>query len=218
LWSKDIWHMGIDIKVVIELFVAGIGLGFGPCFLFCAPIISSYIFAHGFNHKEGFKITITFSLGRIVAYSILGLVTVVFLNTLGIQKYIFKQIAGILILLILPIYNFWEGDIKFCNILNKFFVNKTKMNTFLLGLLIGLSPCAPLVGILTYIACKSEYVFLGIFYGFIFGIGTFFSPLIFSGFLAGLFSGYLSKMHGIFLFFKILGNIFLIYFGIKLIL
>ncbi|MDD5686704.1 MAG: sulfite exporter TauE/SafE family protein [Elusimicrobia bacterium] len=210
--------MGIDKTVIFELFVAGIGLGFGPCFLFCAPIISSYIFANGFNQKEGLRVTVIFSLGRIIAYSILGLVSVYFINTLGIQGNIFKRVAGILILLILPVYNLGKDNFKFCNILSRISDSKTNISVFAVGLLVGLSPCAPLIGILTYIVCKSKNIFYGSFYGFVFGIGTFFSPLIFLGLFAGLLNKVLVKSQKISLIFKIIANVILVYLGIKLLL
>lgn len=210
--------MEIDIKIFAELFLAGMSLGFGPCFLFCAPVVSSYIFAKGFNHKEGLKFTVIFSAGRIIAYSILGLAAVAFVDTLGIQKNIFKQVAGLLILLILPIYDLGKDNLNFCGFIHKYFNRKTGINTFLLGLLIGLTPCAPLVGILTYIACKSENIFYGFFNGLVFGIGTFFSPLIFVGIFSGLFAGYFSRSRKTLLIFKIIANIFLVYFGLKLLL
>jgi len=208
--------MAIDINVVLELFVAGIGLGFGSCFLFCAPLISSYILAKGFNHKEGLKFTVIFSAGRILAYSILGLVAVAFINTIGIQKSVFKQVGGILILLMLPVYGFFGEKIKFCNFIYKHIGQKTNINTFVLGFLIGLSPCAPLIGILTYIACKSGNMVCGFFYGLTFGIGTFFSPLVLLGLFAGLFMDFFSKSRNTVLFLKIIANIILVYFGIKL--
>lgn len=210
--------MEIDIKVFVELFIAGITLGFGPCFLFCGPVISSYIFAKGLNHKKGLLFVIIFSLGRIIAYSILGLIAVAFVTTLGIQKNIFKQIAGLIILLMLPIYGLFGENVKFCRFLNTYFnKNMQACGTFLLGVFIGLTPCAPLIGILTYIACKSENAFHGFFNGFVFGLGTFFSPLIFVGFFGGIFTSYISKTGRFFLIFKIVANVTLVYFGLKLI-
>jgi sulfite exporter TauE/SafE len=207
----------MNLTVWLELFLAGLTLGFGPCFLFCGPIISSYIFAKGLNYKKGLLFVIIFSLGRIIAYSILGLIAVAFVSTLGIQKNIFKQISGVIILLMLPIYDLAKGN-KLCNFFQRYFGKNTKTNSFLLGVFIGLTPCAPLIGILTYIACKSDNVFYGFFNGFVFGSGTFFSPLIFLGLFSGFFSSYISKTGRFFLIFKIIANVVLIYFGLKLII
>ena len=207
----------MDFGVFIELFLAGTTLGFGPCLLFCVPIVSSYIFAKGFNRKEGFLFVVIFSVGKIIAYSVLGLAAVAFVNTLGIQKPIFKQIAGLIILLTLPVYDFGKDRFKFCNFFHKYLNKTTKANALALGFFIGLMPCAPLVGILTYIVCKSENIFCGFFNGFVFGLGTLFSPLIFLGVFSGLFVDYLSKSRKLFFIFKVVTNIILIYFGIKLI-
>ncbi|HAM39007.1 MAG: hypothetical protein A2474_02845 [Elusimicrobia bacterium RIFOXYC2_FULL_34_12] len=210
--------MGINFSVVTELFITGIVLGVGPCFLFCAPLISSYIFANGADQKEGLKITISFSLGRILAYSLLGFASVALINTFDIQKDVFKRAAGILLLLILPIYNIGKDKIKVCNFLCKFSEKRLNFNSFFIGLLIGLSPCAPLLAILSYIVVKSESIYFGLFYGFMFGVGTFISPLIFCGLLLGFISNYCSKSKEMFLIFKIIGNVLLIIFALKLIL
>jgi len=208
----------MNISVFIELFLAGITLGLGPCFLFCAPIVSTFIFAKGFDHKEGLKFTLVFSIGRIIAYSILGLVAVAFFNTLGIQKNLFKHIAGVVILLILPIYDLGKDKNPFCNFLHRYINKKTGINTFFIGLLIGLSPCAPLVGILTYIACKSINVYNGFLNGFVFGLGTLFSPLILLGAFSGILAKFFSKSRRASLVFKIIANLFLIYFAVKLLI
>ncbi|MEW6556483.1 MAG: sulfite exporter TauE/SafE family protein [Elusimicrobiota bacterium] len=208
----------MNLTVWVELFLAGLGFGFGPCFLFCAPVISSYIFAKGLNHKEGLKWVIVFSIGRIAAYSILGLVAVAFVNTVGIQKNIFKQTAGILIILLLPLYEFGKENIKFCSFIHRYFNNKTQTGSLLLGLFIGLTPCIPLIGILTYIACKSANIFYGFLNGLVFGLGTLFSPLILLGIFSGLLANLALKLGKLYLVFKLIANIILVYFGIKLIL
>ncbi|MFH1540566.1 MAG: sulfite exporter TauE/SafE family protein [Elusimicrobiota bacterium] len=211
--------MVVDTKNFVELFIAGITLGFGPCFLFCAPLTSSYIFAKEFNCKKGLLFTIIFSLGRITAYSILAVVAVAFINTLEIQKNIFKQVAGFIILLTLPAYSLFKNNVKFCNLFCNYFGKNTQnYGTFLLGVFIGLTPCAPLAGVLTYIVCKSENIFDGFFNGLIFGIGTLFSPLILVGLLGGIFNLYISKTKKISWIFKIIANCVIIYFGLKFIL
>jgi sulfite exporter TauE/SafE len=57
--------------------------------------------------------------------------------------------------------------------------------TAFLGFLIGISPCVPLVTILTYIACTVTNVFQGVAYALCFGIGTI-VPVMVLGPLVGL--------------------------------
>lgn len=208
----------MDIHIFVELFLAGLGLGFGPCFLFCAPIVFPYILAKGTTAKEGFRTIVVFSLGRIIAYSILGFAAVYLLNTLNIQNVYFKKIAGLFIILVGIAYIFGRAEHKICGLLNKFLIEKLRFNMLILGLLVGLSPCAPLVGILTYILVKAATPFTGLLYSVSFGLGTFFSPMLVAGFIAGGLSEIISRHRRLFLFMKILSGIILVYFGLKLII
>ncbi len=65
-------------------------------------------------------------------------------------------------------------------------INKGNIrNVGVLGFLIGLAPCLPLLGILNYIILVSQTNFQAIIFTLIFGLGTIISPL----FLMVLFSG-----------------------------
>ncbi|MFH0947703.1 MAG: sulfite exporter TauE/SafE family protein [Elusimicrobiota bacterium] len=208
----------MSFEVLLEVFLAGITVGFGPCFLFCAPVIFPYILANGTTAKEGFRTTVIFSLGRIIAYGILGFVAVYLIDTLNIQNVYFKKIAGFFIVLIGITYIFSKAEHKICGLSNKFLIEKLRFNMLILGLLVGMSPCVPLIGILTYILVKSTTVFTGLLYGVSFGLGTFFSPLLVVGFIAGGLSKIISRQQKMFLLMKILSGIILAYFGLKLII
>jgi sulfite exporter TauE/SafE len=58
-----------------------------------------------------------------------------------------------------------------------------------LGILVGLLPCVPLVGVLSYIAMISTRYYHGIFMGAAFGFGVIISPLIFASMIAGAIPG-----------------------------
>lgn len=208
----------MSFEVLLEVFLAGIGLGFGPCFLFCIPLLFPYILAKNTTAKEGFKIMIIFSLGRILSYGILGFAVVYLINTVNIQNVYFKKVAGVFIVLVGITYIFSKVPHKLCGILNKLFVEKSRFNIFIFGMLIGLSPCAPLVGVLTYILFKSSTPIIGFGCGLSFGIGTSLSPLLIIGPLAGGISSVMSKYPRVFLLTRILSGLILFYFGIRLIL
>lgn len=208
----------MSFEVLSEVFLAGIGLGFGPCFLFCLPIIFSFILGRDSTAKEGLKITVIFSLGRILAYGILGFIAVYMINTAHIQVKFFKQIAGVFIIFVGITYIIGRFEHKICGVLNKWFAEKSQHNMFIIGILVGLSPCAPLVGVLTYILCKSATPISGFGYGLSFGIGTSLSPILIAGLVAGGLSGVISKYQKLFFLIKILTGGILIYLGLKLFL
>jgi len=74
-------------------------------------------------------------------------------------------------------------DNPLCRLLNKGIVSSTK-SMVVLGILIGISPCLPLLAVLLEIAILSEKIWVGAIYGFAFGIGTVLSPLLILGALA----------------------------------
>ena len=51
-------------------------------------------------------------------------------------------------------------------------------NVGVFGLLVGLSPCLPLIGILNYILIISKTPVESVFFALIFGLGTIVSPLV----------------------------------------
>lgn len=209
--------MEINLKIISELFTAGFVFGIGPCFLFCAPLILPYIVAKGLDKKEGLNAAIFFSMGRIAAYSALGFAAVAFMDTLYIRKNIFRQSLGVLIMIIVFL-DLMKGPVKVCGILGRKYFDKANLNSFVAGTLIGLTPCAPFLGILTYIVAKSDSPLIGLVNGFSFGIGSFFSPLVLLGFFAGLLPVALINSKRLFAVTKILADIILVYFGVKLLI
>jgi len=209
--------MEINLKIIPELFAAGFVFGMGPCLLFCAPVILPYIVSKGLDKKEGLKATVYFSLGRIAAYSALGFAAVALMDTLTIRKNIFRQSLGALIMIIV-FFDLMKGPVKFCGVLGRKYFDNANLNSFVAGALIGLTPCAPFFGVLTYIVAKSESPLAGLVNGFSFGIGTFFSPLVLLGFFAGFLPAALKNSKRLFAVSKISADVILIYFGVKLLL
>ncbi|HIE43304.1 MAG TPA: sulfite exporter TauE/SafE family protein [Candidatus Omnitrophica bacterium] len=168
----------MEWEEVIKIFVAGITLGTGPCLLICLPILLPYISAKGTDWRGGFKLALIFSLSRLVSYSLLGLLAVVLfrvVNTLlGPQGGYFKLTAGIFVVSIGIIYllpcNITKAGA--CKFLHKYLIEKSNLNMFTLGVLIGFSPCAPLTAILTYIASMAKNALWGLLSGFFFWAGN----------------------------------------------
>lgn len=67
--------MGMSIP--LELFLSGLALGVGPCSIFCLPILLPYIAGTREVLAEGLKAALSFSLFRLSAYTLLGLVAVI---------------------------------------------------------------------------------------------------------------------------------------------
>ena len=206
----------MNFSTATELFSAGVVFGVGPCFLFCAPLVLPYIVAEGLGRREGLMAAVFFSLGRIAAYSALGFAAAALLDTLNIRKDIFRHSLGALILVFVA-YDLLKGRMRFCFVFGKKYFGNSALNSFAAGVLIGLSPCAPFLGVLTYIVAKSDTALQGMAGGFAFGAGSFFSPILALGFFAGMLPAVFKNSKALFSASRFLADIILLYFGVKLI-
>jgi sulfite exporter TauE/SafE len=215
----------------IKIFIAGVTLGNGPCLFICTPIILPYI--GGLPQlgvgppgwKTGLKLTAIFSISRLFAYSLLGFLSVVFygfvFGLIGAKGRYLQLILGILVILI---GLFYLLDIKqsfivsnpLCTFLRTKVLGKSKFNMLLFGLLVGFSPCAPLLAVLTYIAATAKDSLQGFLGGFSFGLGTLVTPLIPLGTLTGFIVDKIRKSSTVLITVRFLSTAMLIYFGARL--
>ena len=177
-------------KILYILF-QGFLLGYGPCLVTCVPILLPYTLTKK-HWRQGFEATLTFSLSRLAVYVVLGGVAGyigAFLMGFFYETMVHFYIQGIMafMLLLIGILVLFGKDtgIKFCQV--------KEGNMVILGVLVGLSPCLPLIGILLEIALLSDSFVSGMIYSFTFGIGTVLSPLLLIGTIAPLIGKRLSE-------------------------
>ena len=100
--------------------------------------------------------------------------------------YIIWLAGGIFISILgLVIFLGKESQFKVCRLLNDSLIQKDTKSLITLGVLVGISPCVPLIGILSYITMVSTHFSQGILMSAAFSLGTSISPLVFLGMLAG---------------------------------
>lgn len=177
----------------MAIFIQGMVIGSGPCLLLCAPVVLPLVAGTQRSFWEGFFAVIEFSFGRILVYTLLG----------GLFGYFGYWLTGFLIdpRAAAAVWVAVGGFIIFLGGLlvfgrewgNQFCHKYSGESLFLMGILVGLSPCLPLLAILTQIALFSRQIWIGALYGLSFGLGTLFSPLIIIGALLPLIPGYLFK-------------------------
>lgn len=181
------------IRVAFSIFLTGIVLGSGPCLATCGPILISYIAATRKNPVGSLKSWFIFSLTRTFTYTALGAIAGIIGSSLY-QSY-YWQTQGYIIWFIGGIFICFLGGItiigkdihsKVCQRFYDIFIKKDIKSIIGLGVIIGLFPCAPLIGILSYISMISVYLYQGIILAFLFGLGTMISPLVFLSLGAGL--------------------------------
>ena len=212
--------------IPIELFIGGLIMGASHCMLSCAPILLFYVAGTKENWKEALKATLVFSFSRLFAYILLGTIAgflgmliTDFLNNFNISIYIwigagfFILIIGILIIL------GKEPHLHFCRLLSKHLVKESTISMAVLGFSISLaSYCAPMIGILTYIAFNVKNPLTGAFYAFCFGLGsTVITPVIIVGLLAGIFPKLIFKTPKFLMIFRRLCGVIFLFLGGRII-
>ncbi len=191
----------------LEALILGVLYGLGPCSIFCAPILIPLIITTVRTGKEGIIQVFNFGFGRILAYFFLG-------GLAGYTGYLFedlisKKLISIFIVLlgifILLVYFFTFKKQSKCPTL----LARGRELSFLTGLVIGLSPCPPLLALFSLAALEKSFL-IGMGMGLFFGIGSLITPLIIFGFLAGKISS-LEEFKAIV---PIVSGLFLIIFGL----
>ena len=205
------------------LFFYGLTMGLGPCLAFCGPILFPYIAGSKKSWLGGLKDILIFSASRVVIYAILGLLAsnIGYFLTEVISSPKFNLIkylgAGIFVLLLGIIMILGRTKFFFCRLLHRETIEKSTKSMVLLGILIGLAPCLPLLGTLSIIAGLAKGPLVGAFWGFSFGLGTVISPLIILALVAGGLGKLLSLKPILHQVASRLCGCFLVYFGIRLI-
>lgn len=211
------------LKVAISLFLTGMTLGLGPCLASCGPVLVSYIAGTKDNVAGGLRTYIIFSLGRLFVYISLGTISGIFGQIFANVFYDSKLavyiwvIGGLFVSLlgVATIIGFipkWPFSKKVSSLT----LGNDAKSVFLLGIFVGLSPCGPLLGILSYIALVSKTILHGLFYSFAFGIGSFISPLIILAAFSGFIPSRLARYPAILKYFRIIAGAVLVYLGIGL--
>jgi sulfite exporter TauE/SafE len=210
------------IKTIGSIFILGLSFGAGPCLVSCGPILLSYIAGTKKNVFKGIWVYILFSCARIVSYLVLSL-AVFYLGRFAEQRlfgalfYKYVVLLGGLFILVtgvlMALGKKWE--FKLWQFLYRNILERDQKSVFLLGLVIGLLPCGPLLAILSYLGLISKNWLQSVTYGLSFGLGTFVSPLILLVLLAGIIPKFLTgKIYRIFSF---ICGLIIIFFGLQLI-
>ena len=209
----------------IEFLLSGLALGAGPCSLFCLPILIPYVAGTREGWVESLRATLAFSLLRLSAYTLLGLGAgfsgELLINLLGGTEFVFYiwimggffvSLLGALILL------GGEPKLAYCRILMRYTIDDSLKSMGLLGFIVGITPCAPLLGILTYIALSVKSPLVGAFYALCFGLGaSVITPIMVLGIVAGVAPRLIFKNPRIYEIFKRSCGLLLLLMGARLI-
>jgi sulfite exporter TauE/SafE len=201
------------------LFMAGLLMGSGPCLGFCAPFLVAYSGAQKKSPLESLGSYAIFSMGKMMSYALLGFFCA--LGTLSLQSDLVSLytkkiyvVLGVFIIL-LGMASAWDKQgFLCCASLNKGSVR----NVGLVGFLVGLSPCLPLIGILQYIVLVARSPWQAAGLTVTFGAGTVLSPVILLMVFSGTFARFISQWKILALIVRYAFSVLVIYFGLTILM
>jgi len=163
----------------------------------------SYICGTGKTVRESLGVYSLFSVSRITVYIVLSL-CVFFAGRSGLEFFIegygnYVYILAGFFLTLIGVY-FVLGqrmEIKPFNLIYRYIVKGDTKNVIVLGVAYGLLPCAPFLGVLSYVGLVSGNWAQNVIYAVSFGAGTFVSPLAVISLAAGAVPGFLRDRKGI---------------------
>jgi sulfite exporter TauE/SafE len=161
----------VEISKLTFFFIQGVLIGSGPCFLTCAPLVLPLIAGTKRSRREGLEAVLVFGLADLfrLFYShtwamALRLTAALFIILIGLLMIAGRQFTNPL-----------------CVYLQRATLKNKYKSLIMLGLIVALAPCLPLIAVLTEIMFAAEKFYQGWLYGLCFGLGTLISPLLVLG-------------------------------------
>ena len=179
------------MRLLLSFFLIGLYFGAGPCLLTCGPLLISYAASTKKNVRESIFAYLLFSFSRVLIYLLLSLsvffVEVAIIRTFYISSSRYVYILGGLFIILVGIaILLGKGfDHKLCHNLHHLFIHKDAKTVIMLGLIVGLLPCMPLLFVIGSIATFAKTWVQALLLGLSFGLGTVVSPLVVLVILAG---------------------------------
>jgi sulfite exporter TauE/SafE len=191
------------MAIIISLFLTGILFGAGPCLITCGPVLVSYICGTNKKARESMGAYALFSAARVTVYIILS-IGMYFVGHTALEGFVadygnYVNIAAGFFLTLIGVHFILGKRMEFkpFNLIYKHIIKGETKNVIILGAAYGLLPCAPFLGVLSYIVLVSKNLFENAAYAAVFGAGTFISPLLLVSLAAGVVPGVIKNKDGI---------------------
>lgn len=197
--------------LIFQIFLSGLIMGVSLCGLHCCFLLFPLVVKESQKKIDVIKIGISFGISKIFVYGIIGGLSSLIGTHIQniIQRRTFSYISGIILILtglwfLLPI----KKHIK---------IFKSSIPV-LLGIIEGIIPCVPLMGLVFYLAYISKSFYFGFISGSLFGLGSIIFPV---GVICGFFPYFFYKFFlnvKVRILFKFLGFCIFSLWGINIIL
>lgn len=186
------------MKIFLSFFLLGFSFGAGPCLVACGPLFLSYSAGTGKGLARSALAYILFSFSRIAVYLALGIAIFLFGQAMtnyalgSFSRYLYIFAGAFIVLLGFFIAIGKNFNHAFCHKIQGFLIKKDAKTIIILGMVIGILPCAPLISVISYIGFIAKSWWDSLTFSLYFGLGTIASPL----FLLALFTGLIPRfMH-----------------------
>ena len=201
-------------------FFMGLMTGMSYCTVGCAPFLSTYVMGTASRTGDGIQLYGMFALGRIITYSVLGVITAglgsaVIVNTeeMPVVFLCGLVLVGLGVLLCFHRVNLECRCAKTAGLRERMashLTGSSHIRCFAAGVILSTIPCPPLLGMLTY-GLQSSSPLGSSLLMLLFGLGTVLSPLLIIVGLAGLFAQQIKRKvpHYTMLFQRVAGVIFI---------
>ncbi len=180
------------IENIVSLFFSGLVFGSGPCVISCGPVLLSYLAANGKDYRRSLGGYALFSLGRLIAYCLLGL-GIFFLGRFALERvmeqysrFVLAGGGGFVVVMGILTAAGRNVESKTFNFCRRALLERDAKSITAMGVIVGLVPCAPLLAVAAYMGLASREWPMVLVYSLAFGLGTFISPLAVIPVFAGL--------------------------------
>jgi len=166
---------------LLQMFVIGVVSSYGACMISCWPIALPFVTAASDVWQRRLQSALVFLLAKLVVYGVLGFAAAALGRVLTIWlrfhgETLFVLSGGAIVLL--GVRAAFTG-VHPCSVaLQRLKLGQGLSSSVLLGLVVGILPCATGTAVLAYIALSAESPLAGAALGLAFGAGKFFSPLL----------------------------------------
>lgn len=176
--------------------VVGLFTGSSYCLAGCAPFLSTYVMGTGNRMSDGLRSYTLFTLGRIVTFMALGMLSANLGVTINLKSHGISVVAlsgGFFLILGLILCIKMTRQGRECEKIaskegrSHSLIFNSSVHLFVAGIIFGAMPCPPLLAMMTY-CLQLKAALTGCIVMIFFGVGTMISPLIAIAGLAGILS------------------------------
>ncbi|WP_428738581.1 sulfite exporter TauE/SafE family protein [Sulfurimonas sp.] len=207
---------------LFSVFLLGLSYGSTACMFSCMPFLTPLLVNNSNSMRQSFGVVFPFSMGRVFTYTLISVFafsSAVFVKALLNDNAVFQISLGVFTILMgsYMLYGLFYKEKNSCASSDVKKTPTSMLGFFGIGALVSISPCVPLLTLITISANGTSY-FEAVGFGIAFGLGAVLVPFVFYGFfLSNIFKGLLVEFKSYAKKIQIVASLFLVIVGILVI-